>query len=209
VVARAKAFGALLAVATVIATVSAQAEAPVAAPNAAESREVGDASEHAPAWPREHWYGWQTLATDGAAASQFALAVPTHNVAFVGLGAGTFLLGAPIVHLVHHKPWLALLDLGFRVAVPFVGVAVGADMDSRTPGHCYGSPDIACEPSTKYIEIGGAISMATVAALDAAFFSYEPARPEQPRYGGGGRWVLAPSVALVPRGGRVGLSGSF
>lgn len=174
-----------------------------------------DAAGRAPEPSREHWYGWQTLATDGAAASQFALAAGTHNPAFLGLGVGTFALGAPIVHLAHHRPWMALLDLGFRVVVPLIGLSIGAEIDSHTPSTCRGSSealDAVCEPSTKAIEAGGIVTTASVAALDAAFFSYEPARagrPRDERDERGAKLVLAPTFALLPHGGRVGLAGSF
>ena len=97
-----------------------------------------------------HWYGYQTLATDGAA---LALAIPamatSNSSPSMGFGIAStamYGLGAPIVHLTHGHVGKGLLDLGLRVAMPialgFVGAGIG--VASYHPQACNASTDASC-----------------------------------------------------------------
>ena len=78
-----------------------------------------------------HWYGWQTLATDGAA---FALIVYGGTQQFEGAlpvvatttGVATFFLGAPTVHWAHGRIGTGFLSLGTRLVAPLLGTVVGS-----------------------------------------------------------------------------------
>ena len=64
---------------------------------------------------KEHWYGWQTLGTDGVAALLASGALATGgDGTFWGLSIGTYALGAPSVHLAHGRPWVATGDFVLR-----------------------------------------------------------------------------------------------
>lgn len=77
------------------------------------------------------WYGWQTLATDGAAfalfayagTQQFSGALP--NVAST-TGVAMLLLGAPTVHWAHGRIGTGFLSLGMRLVAPTLGAVVGS-----------------------------------------------------------------------------------
>lgn len=78
-----------------------------------------------------HWYGWQTLATDGAAfaliayagTQQFTGALP--NVAST-TAVAMLLLGAPTVHWAHGRIGTGFLSLGMRLVAPLLGAVVGS-----------------------------------------------------------------------------------
>jgi hypothetical protein len=81
-----------------------------------------------PVATESHWYGWQTLLTDGGAIALPVLAStlgnePATTVALCA-GAGAFVLGAPIVHLAHGREGAFALSLGLRLALPALGLAV-------------------------------------------------------------------------------------
>jgi hypothetical protein len=72
-------------------------------------------SHPAGAEPQHKWYGWQTLALDGAAAVTFFSAPDTP----VGTGAAaTYLLSAPIVHLAHGGRMRGLTSMPVRACRP-------------------------------------------------------------------------------------------
>jgi hypothetical protein len=163
----------------------------------------------APASPvKEHWYGWQTLSTDSVAAMLASGAIATGGDAeFWGLSIGTFALGAPIIHVAHGRPWVALGDFVLRLGVPFVGIYLGAQIDSHQPWKC--DANLYCQMRDTAMITGGLIGGVAVSALDAAVFSYEAPAPEKHRVLASSGPRIAPSVALTPRGGRVALVGSF
>lgn len=161
-----------------------------------------------PARAKEHWYGWQTLGTDGVAVMLASGALATGgDAAFWELSIGTFALGAPIVHAAHGRPLVALGDFVLRLGVPFVGMYLGAQIDAHSAWKCDG--DIACGPSDTATITGGLIGGVAVSALDAGVFAFEPPAPEKHRVLASNGPRLWPSIALTPRGGRAALVGSF
>jgi hypothetical protein len=91
----------------------------------------------APVAVESHWYGWQTLLTDGSAIALPVIAATTRNeplttVALVA-GGGAFMLGAPIAHLAHGRPGAFALSLGLRLALPALAWAV---LSSPCRGEC-------------------------------------------------------------------------
>lgn len=84
------------------------------------------------------WYGWQTLAFDGAlfAGSITALYVAGETDVFESLAwtpAVGFALGGPVIHLVHREPWRALGSLGLRGGLPALGGAIGIGILATCP----------------------------------------------------------------------------
>jgi hypothetical protein len=128
------------------------------------------------------------------------------DAGFWELSIGTFALGAPIVHVAHGRPLVALGDFVLRLGVPFVGLYIGGQFDIHQPWTC--DANGYCQQTMAGMTTGGIIGGVAVSALDAAVFAYEAAPAERRR-------VLAkapsisPSLALMPRGGRVTVVGSF
>jgi hypothetical protein len=159
---------------------------------------------------RGQWYGWQTLTTDGAAGALAAGTFATNGgveVTFWTLGIGTYALGPPIIHLAHGRPAMATGDLALRLGVPALGMLLGAQVDASKPLHCNEMLD--CHQSSDGMVAGGLIAAAAVAALDASVFAYDASERRIHKDAARAGFAWWPSLALTPRGGRAGVSGSF
>ena len=80
------------------------------------------------------WYGWQTLAIDVPSLTAFTLAQGSGKNA-LGYGfPGVFVVGAPVVHLVHENNSRAALSGGGRLLLPLMGIGlVRPLLDSVAP----------------------------------------------------------------------------
>jgi hypothetical protein len=170
----------------------------------AHADEPGDASvARAPRAPR--WYGYQTLALDGAAAALFSSGVfltiaeakgdgdPTSGLAMVGLGAATYLFGAPTVHWAHGRTAAGLESLGLRVLAPFAGMGLGAVASQLLHG----------SRTQTEIPIGAAFGALAAAVLDGVLLGQER-EPDVPLLPQGvmPRMVLRKDMAYFGMGGR-------
>jgi hypothetical protein len=182
--------------------VAAPAATPVAAAPATPAP-VAEESLHPPLADERpsRWYGWQTLAADGAS---LALIIGSISLAdsggdspsaALGWGAfGTYALGAPIIHLTHSNPGRGFASLGMRVGGPIVLGVIGALAENCSNN------------SREFCGVGGALLGASAGiiaavAIDAAVFAYDD-EPE-------GRHAAAPrfQLGISPRG--VVASGTF
>ncbi len=182
-----------------------------------------------------HWYGYQTLATDGVALLLLlpALSSSAHDLQTASAVASlaTYSLGAPIVHLTHGHVGKAVADLGIRAAMPFVvgllGGLIGAaayqpSTSCATAGACAERGNWF-GPLMAFIEggaIGGTVGIGGAVAIDAALLAYEPLghhasdhpQPEPPMQWSAMR--IEPTLGVVPErqgGARAtfGMMGTF
>jgi hypothetical protein len=142
------------------------------------------------------WYGWQTLATDLAAVSIAYLALseqqpvasspasapedrsgPSAASLLAGLGAATFVLGAPAIHLVHGRPDSAAISLGLRLGLPVVGGLAGFGLAG---GNCPATTDSDCAKNSPVllIAVGAIVGLITASAIDASQLAYEKPKPK-------------------------------
>jgi hypothetical protein len=138
-----------------------------------------------PVATESHWYGWQTLLTDGGAIALPVIAStfrnePATTVALCA-GAGAFVLGAPIVHLAHRRRGAFGLSLGLRLALPALALAV---FSQPCRGEC-GEQMLVL------------LLLPAPIVLDATAFSWEK-RPVLPKMS----WTVSP---LRLPGGKIGL----
>ncbi len=153
-----------------------------------------------------HWYGWQTFTTDGIAAGLFLGGVADHqSTAVYGTSALVFGLGAPVVHLAHRHWEYALCSLGLRVAGPLLGAVLGSQGDTET--RAVGGPPTT--PSAQYTTIGAAIGGVAVSLLDGLVLAYDQAPAPAPQRNQLIEVEAFPSLALLPHGALLGLSGSL
>lgn len=161
---------------------------------------------------KRRWYGRETLGVDAASAGLLALTVPALIVppvaALTFLGSfGTYVVGAPVVHLAHGRPNAAALSLGMRLLGPPVGAAVslaGAAVVIRAvngpppPRDPYGNdPDRGSNQSWLVVAAAGAaLSIPVVISLDASLLAWDPP-------------PVFPLVEATPGGGVVKLGGAF
>jgi hypothetical protein len=127
----------------------------------------------------EHWYGWQTLAVDGAAFVIAGVGVVASDggqgsggAELALLAAGTYVLGGPVVHFAHENGFRGLASLGLRVATPVVFALVGyAAEDCSSGGEFCGFGGFI---------IGGSLGILGAIIIDAAVLAREEVPDQQP-----------------------------
>jgi hypothetical protein len=119
------------------------------------------------------WYGWQTLAVDGASVALRGSAISLTRQSEVSpwtvvgwAGVGSFAFGAPILHLVHANPGRALASFGLRVGAPLV---LGL---TATAADCIHQPREGCGGATAGL-IGATVGIVAAMTVDAAVFAYD------------------------------------
>jgi hypothetical protein len=144
------------------------------APNALES--TGDGTIGATASSKgSSWYGYQTLATDGAAIA-LALVAGEENSEAPALGAlGLYVLGAPTVHALHGRAAATAGSLALRLFLPLLSSIVGgatADCSTRVVN------DDNCDFGPRVV--GLVVGMAAAVVIDSAAIAWEPKAPPAP-----------------------------
>lgn len=149
--------------------------------NEAPELEAPEADSGEPQATQARWYGWQTLAADGASAALIATGVAWRqesDEAYAKVpatfGVLSFLFAAPIIHAAGHDSGGKFLgSLGLRAGVPIVGGFVGMALyDCGDAGGGVAMPGtLMCWGAGFGL---GAIAGAIVASgLDAAFLGHE------------------------------------
>src|SRR5438128_401463 len=100
------------------------------APRTARADDAADADDAPATEPdaqgtRTEWYGYETLATDGAALGMVLVAAPMPAGMRDRVAAGalaTYLLGGPVVHWANGEGARGLESLGLRAGLP-IGLA--------------------------------------------------------------------------------------
>ena len=120
-----------------------------------------------------HWYGWQTLTTDGASILMSVVALNSLSGSDSGtanalglLSVGTFVAGGPIVHFAHGNVGKGLGSLALRVGLPILSGVVGSAVE-RT--QCSGGD--FCGVGGAFI--GGLAGIAGTIVIDSTVLGYE------------------------------------
>jgi hypothetical protein len=141
--------------------------------------------------PGEPSYRFQTATVDGIAIGLMTLALSAKNDGAAYLGVGTYLLGSPIVHIVHDRPGRAAGSFGLRVLLPFVGGMIG---DKQ--GGCHGD---VCD--TGYSALGVFTGMVAATVLDTMWLAEGDEAPPRASW--------SPTVSAGHAGVSLGVTGSF
>ena len=161
-----------------------------------------DAVRRSEARPKR-WYGYQTLIADSLAVG-FGFSARSFDSAGVGLSVGTYLLGAPLVHLAHGKPGMFAASLGSRIVSPALGgatgYAIGVGIAGCGGGHYCGTPMAGAA-------VGFLSGWLAASALDAALFAREAKAEEAKPWNG--KPTIAPTASAGPTGASVGVGGLF
>ena len=136
-------------------------------------------------------YRLEVLALDASAVAGVAMG---HNSAtVVGLSIATYALGAPILHLAHHRPGNAFGSFVLRAGLPVVAAAVGWSLaggyggNSEIPSGAGGAA------------LGLVVGVITASSIDIGVLSKAEPAPQ-----------VAPAITPTAHGGMtVGLTGSF
>ncbi|MGE0871440.1 MAG: hypothetical protein AB7P03_22960 [Kofleriaceae bacterium] len=103
---------------------------------------------------------------------------------------GTYVLGAPIVHVAHGRPGRAMLSLGLRLVMPF-GLALAA---KESTAHRNEHPEIR-------VAIAGITGALIASLVDTAVLADGDSPPKP--------LPVAPTVQLDPHNMTLGVAGSF
>jgi hypothetical protein len=171
---------------------------------AAEPSQAAAASSDAP--DESRWYGWQTLLADGAAVGTVIAAFSAEanrggSTSFYVASASAYSLAAPMVHLFHRRPLVALEDVGIRLGAPAVLALVGYGLGQGD--HASFTPPGALEGIAL-----GAVGVVSAIVFDAAWLASEPvAQDGAPATTSRISW--SPSLSVTTRGPSLGIAGSF
>lgn len=148
--------------------------------------------------PKRTSYRSQLAMVDGIGlVAGAALVVATGDEGGAGLVMGSYLFGAPIVHVANGHGWRALGSLALRAALPIAGAAIGARVTDGTG--CTNCID----DNASFVK--GLLVGATVGALVATVVDYGViARPTRAVERG---W--APAAVPIKGGATVGVSARF
>jgi hypothetical protein len=136
-------------------------------------------------------YRFQTATVDAIAIGLTTLAFSAKSDGSGYLGIGTYLLGAPIVHIVHDHPGRAAGSFGLRVLLPFIGGVIG---DKQ--GGCHGD---ACDSGNAGLGLFSGMVAATV--LDTLWLAEGDEAPPRASW--------SPTVSAGHAGVSLGVTGSF
>ncbi len=171
---------------------------------AADAAQEGGASSGASGEPR--WYGWQTLLADGAAVSAVVAAFSSGanrggSTSFYLASASAYALAAPMVHLFHRRPLVALEDVGIRLGAPAVLALVGYGLGQ-------GDHESFVPPGGLEALALGAVGVVAAIVFDSAWLANEPvAQDGTPAATSRISW--SPRLRITARGPSVGIVGSF
>jgi hypothetical protein len=146
------------------------------------------------------WYGGQILIVDGAAVTLIAIGALSRvdqpvRGSIVVAGFAGYLLGPPLVHVLHGNVGKAFGSFGARYFLPGLGVMLGITVgqcwaDSR----CNGAPAVA----------GGLAGLGAALVLDVGVMAFE--RAPKPRPAG---TRITPTLAPSRNGLTLGVAGGF
>lgn len=154
-----------------------------------------------------HWYGWPLLISDTASLVTALVALDgSDNEIGVRLAGATYAFVPAAVHLYHGNEMRALASVGLRVGLPLLGAYLMHGVSDCGPGSSIGC-GFGDAIAGFTLGAGAAIAIDHVMSIDR----HAPAR--DPRYVRATRrppaMEVAPTLAVTPRGGALGLLGRF
>jgi hypothetical protein len=183
----------------VVAVIAASISVPVAA---AEPEPPPPVAPTAPALSppesRKHWYGVETLVSDGVSAALLAGGlIPQAGPYFIGAGALGYSFGAPVIHFAHRRPVEGFTSFVLRVPAPLiVGGGTALAFCARVGGDFCGVAGVA-----------PALTLVAVAVVvDAVFLSHEVVRPRPARDDARARLRITPTLAVTRQQALLGLA---
>lgn len=186
-----------------------------AQPTPAPAAEPAPAPKEQPRYERT-WYGYQTLIADGISVGLLVAGVSAKSGGLVAAGYTGFVLGTPIVHMVHGNIGPGFGSIGLRLLLPVIGLGVGAIVGVISGGTSgsgaferFGS---GANGAVNGAVVGGLIGAGGSALIDAAGFAYAKERVDdhpitlapRPR-----TFTLAPSFNVQRHYASLGVAGQF
>jgi hypothetical protein len=166
------------------------------------------------------WYGYQTLIADAITLGLLVGGTASRSGGAVTTGYVGFLLGTPIVHMVHGNLGPGFASIGIRLMLPLIGMGVGAVVGVISGG-TQGSGDLerfgnGANGAINGLVIGGFIGAAGCVAIDALGFAYTKERTDErannmlrPKLRQQPWFRLAPAVDVQKDRASLGITGRF
>lgn len=144
--------------------------------------------------------GW-TLGADAAAVGLLLVAADREDEGLAKLSLATYLLGAPLVHVMKDRPTRGLTSLGLRVGLPIVGAMLGEALHSEPQCESgYDYVDCSDGPSDEAV-LGVVVGIIAASAIDSVYLAKGEAPKPQPQW--------SPSVRGTQGGFALGVNGRF
>ena len=196
------------------------AASPEASPPSAASAKVDEPA--AAGSNATRWYGWQTLAVDGALLTIGLLPLrpsdSSANTAFALGWYGGYALGAPIVHWAHGHVGKGFGSLGMRLGGPLAGALLGVGVALAT-GASFGVKDssgnqLYVGTGDRIAEGGVILGMLAPVIIDAAVLAREPVEGRSAvgsakRSAGADGFRLTGGPVVLRGGGGLSAGGTF
>lgn len=175
-------------------------EVPKAWPYTAPVAPVAPLAPAAPPPPKmvKDTYGGHVALADGVAVGLILLGAQTEAEPLIAAGVAGYFLGGPIVHSAHGRGKTSAASLGLRVLGPLASGAVGAGVFQIAYGRPSEGQDDYAAPLG--FAVGAAVGLVVSPILDATVLARTEWFNDLP---------LVPQVSLSPKGGSVGLTGTF
>lgn len=165
------------------------------------------------------WYGYQTLILDAGSVALVASGIAAKESGLVWAGAGTFVLGPPIVHFVHGNIGPGFGSFGLRLLVPPTALAIGlvAGLIIGTEGKDgWDTATGALSGAAVGAIVGSFTGLAICIAIDAAALAWDKEKvegrrddPLRTRVAKAPQLSLTPTMDIRPDRAVVGVGGSF
>lgn len=146
-------------------------------------------------------YAWQTLLVDAGALGIGVAGLSRGDRVMMGVGAGGYLLGAPLVHFGHEDPGAAAKSFGLRVLAPpacgAIGFGAGVGLGFVLTGGDRGAGGAIVEMllGGAGLVLGVIGGYVTAVVVDAEALAREP--------------VVKPAVDVTDHGMTAGVRGTF
>jgi hypothetical protein len=165
---------------------------------------------------RRNWYGYQTLLIDAGALILLVSAIAPANSnngglesALIDLSATTYIVGGPVVHLLHGRYAMSGIDLAVRAGAPLVLGVLGAAIGAAAGGSSNNSNGGFFSPAETGAIVGGVLGFSggIVGAIvvDASVLAVDKTPLSKPT--SSFRWM--PRIAPIRGGANVGIGGTF
>lgn len=141
------------------------------------------------------WYGWQTLATDGAAILLVFAAIERQSAELASIGVGTYAFGGPIVHASRGHEGKAVGSFALRVGPPVAALLLALST-------ARGSDDARSDDRADVALVVFGLSIPAAIAIDAAVIAREEAPVRQ-------SVRVTPALVLGPQSVGAGVGGAF
>lgn len=129
------------------------------------------------------WYGYQTLTADAISVALVVAGGASQSGGLAGAGYGAFVLGTPIVHMVHGNVGPGFGSFALRLLAPWLGFGIGAIVGlivGGSSGQGFDKVGNGASGAVYGAIAGFTITCAGIIAIDAAALAYTKERVDGP-----------------------------